>query len=145
MNLASAPSPSATRLGYLAALPFVGGAALTFWSGDGGTHALALRALVAYAAVVASFVGAVHWGFGFKEAMPPANLFLWGVAPSIVAWLSMLVTPRDGLAIDAILLVVCFLVDRAIYPRHGAGRWLPLRLRLTVLAAASCALGALAA
>ncbi len=132
------------RLGYLAALPF-GAGALLVWSGDGEMRILALRVLVAYAAVVASFIGAIHWGFGFAQAAPPISLFLWGVTPAVVAWLSLLVAPAVGLAVDATLLVACFLVDRAVYPRYGAGQWLPLRLRLTVLAAASCGAAAAAA
>lgn len=134
---------TAARLGYLAALPFVAGALLA-WSGEGELRMLALRALVAYAAVVASFIGAIHWGFGFTQAAPRTSLLLWGVAPAIVAWLSLLAAPAVGLAVDAALLVACYLVDRAVYPRHGAGQWLPLRLRLTVLAAASCGLAAAA-
>lgn len=131
------------RLGYLAVVPFVAGAALAWWGG-GETRVLAMRALVAYAAVVASFIGAIHWGFGFTQTDPQARLFAWGVAPSIVAWLSLLVTPAAGLAVDAMLLIACYLVDRAVYPWHGAERWLPLRLRLTVLAAGSCAVAAAA-
>ena len=135
---------TAARLGYIAAVPFVAGAALAYWGG-GETRALAMRALVAYAAVVASFIGAIHWGLGFAQTAPRASLFVWGVAPSIVAWLSLLVAPAAGLAVDATLLVACYLVDRAVYPQHGAERWLPLRLRLTVLAAASCTIAAAAA
>ena len=138
-RLNPAPSAAATRLGYLAAVPFVAGAALA-WSTGGDTQAMAVRALVAYAAVVASFIGAIHWGFAFAQTAPRAGLFLWGVVPSMVAWLSLLVAPAAGLAVDAVLLVACYWVDRAIYPRQGAARWLALRLRLTVLAAASCAL-----
>lgn len=135
------PPVAATRLGYIAVLPFVAGAAMA-WSGGGDAQALAMRALAAYAAVVASFIGAIHWGFGFTQTAPPAGLFVWGVVPGIVAWLSLLVGPAAGLAVVAVLLVACYLVDRAVYPQHGAGRWLPLRLRLTVLAAASCAVAA---
>ena len=134
---------TAARLGYLAAVPFVAGALLA-WSGEGETHTLALRALVAYAAVVASFIGAIHWGLGFAQIAPRTSLFLWGVTPSIVAWLSLLAAPAVGLAVDAVLLVACYLVDSAVYPRHGAERWLPLRLRLTVLAVASCGVAAAA-
>ena len=133
----------AARLGYLAALPFVAGAVLA-WPGGGETHALAMRALVAYAAVVASFIGAIHWGFGFTQTAAPAGLFVWGVTPAIVAWLSLLAAPAAGLTVDAVLLVACYLVDRAVYPQHGVERWLPLRLRLTVMAAASCGVAAAA-
>ena len=131
----------ATRLGYSAGLPFVIGAALA-WLAGGEVQVMAVRAVAAYAAVVASFIGAIHWGFGFAQAAPRAGLFLWGVVPGIVAWLALLVPPAVGLAVDAVLLVACFLVDRAVYPRQGAEQWLPLRLRLTMLAVASCALTA---
>jgi len=141
MNVA--PSAAAARLGYVAAVPFVAVAALA-WLGGAEWHALALRALVAYAAVVASFIGAIHWGLGFAQAEPRAGLFLWGVVPSIAAWGSLLVAPGVGLAVDAVLLLTCYFVDRAVYPEHGAERWLPLRLRLTVVAAASCGLAAFA-
>lgn len=139
MNLAL--SAAAARLGYVAVIPFIA-AASPAWLGGGDTYALALRAHVAYVAVVASFIGAIHWGLGFAQAEPRASLFLWGVVPSIVAWGSLLVASRAGLTVDAVLLMACYLVDRAVYPQHGAERWLPLRLRLTALAAASCALGA---
>ena len=134
---------TAARLGYLAALPFITCAALAWWGG-GETRVLAMRALVAYAAVVASFIGAIHWGFGFVKNTSRPSLFVWGVVPSIVAWLSLLAAPAAGLAVDAVLLVACYLVDRVVYPQHGAGRWLALRLRLTVLAASSCAITAAA-
>lgn len=86
---------AAGRLGSIAVLPFVMRAALA-WSASGDAQALAMRTLAAYAAVVASFIGAIHWGFGFTQAAPRAALFVWGVVPAIVAWLALLVGPRPG-------------------------------------------------
>ena len=40
------------------------------------------------------------------------------------------------------MLIVCYLVDRRIYPRHGMAAWLVLRFRLTAVASLSCFLGA---
>ena len=134
----------AARLGHLAALPFAALVVLV-WSAGGEGHTWAVRALAGYAAVVASFIGAIHWGFGFAQTAPRAGLFLWGVTPAIVAWLALLATPPAGLAVDAVLLALCYLVDRTVYPQQGAQRWLPLRLRLTVLAASSCAAAAVGA
>jgi hypothetical protein len=130
-------------LGYLAVLPFVVCAALV-WTGGVELRARASIALLAYAAVVVSFIGAIHWGIAFSRVAPATSLFVWGVAPAIVAWLSMLAHPGVGLVTDAVALVVCYLVDRSVYPRQGLAIWLPLRLRLTVLATLCCLAGAAA-
>lgn len=135
------PHPVAVRLGYLALLPFVvGAAAVLIARGVAQDHAAA--ALSAYAATVVSFVGGIHWGFGFRVSRPPASLFLWGVLPSLVAWVALLLPVAEALALDAAMLSACFLVDRAVYPRQDAGAWLPLRARLTTLAVLGCLLGA---
>lgn len=138
----SVPSVVAVRLGYLALVPFIGGAALVWIVGD-DLRTAAAQALSAYAAVVVSFIGGIHWGFGFRQPAPRARLFVWGVVPSLVACFAVLSLPRIGLPIHAAMLVACWLVDRATYPQEGAAAWLPLRARLTVVAAACCALGAL--
>ncbi len=49
-----------------------------------------------------------------------------------------------GLLLMAALLWVCFVVDRVLYPRHQLQAWLPMRLRLTLVASISCLAGALA-
>ena len=133
-------SPVAVRLGYLAVVPFVCGAALT-WLVDPALRPLAAQMLSAYAAVVVSFIGAIHWGLGFKQAQSASGLFVWGVVPSLVACVAVLIPPHVGLAVHAAMLVVCYLVDLRVYPRQAVGRWLPLRLRLTVAATGSCLVG----
>ncbi len=138
------PSAVAVRLGYLAVVPFVCGAALVWLIGP-AHRPLAAQALSAYAATVVSFIGAIHWGLGFPQARPASRLFLWGVVPSLVACVALLTTPRPGLVLHAVMLVTCYPVDRAVYPKEGVARWLPLRLRLTVVATAACLVGAWAA
>lgn len=138
------PSATAVRLGYLAVVPFVCGAALV-WLVEPGYRPLAAQTLSAYAATVVAFIGAIHWGIGFTQAEAASRLFLWGVVPSLVACLAVLMLPPIGLALHAVMLVVCYLVDRNVYPKEGVARWLPLRLRLTVVATATCLLGAWAA
>jgi hypothetical protein len=64
------------------------------------------------------------------------------VAPSLVAWAAVLAYPRIGLVVHAAMLAVCYLVDRGVYPKEGVAQWLPLRLRLTVVAIASSVIGA---
>ncbi len=137
----AAPPSWAHRLGYAGLIPFVAGALLV-WIVYADVHPYATLALSAYAAVIISFLGGVHWGIGFRETQPPASLFVWGVIPSLVAWVAVVMPPSAGLVIHAVMLVVCYLVDRRVYPRHGMERWLVLRFRLSSVAAASCLLGA---
>jgi hypothetical protein len=137
----SSPTGIAHRLGYLALAPFVVGAVLV-WPATGAWHAATALALSAYAAVVLSFIGALHWGMAFARPTPTARPFVWGVIPSLVAWVAVLTPLRAGLCIHAVMLAICYLVDRATYPALGAAAWLPLRLRLTIVATASCLVGA---
>ncbi len=137
----SPPAGIALGLGYLAVVPFVAGAALV-WIVDRAWHASIAQALSAYAAVVVAFIGALHWGLAFPQSAPAPRLFVWGVVPSLVAWVAVLLPPRIGLVIHAAMLVACYLVDRMTYPQQGVGAWLPLRLRLTIVATASCLVGA---
>jgi len=137
------PSPLAPGLGTLALVPFVAGAAFV-WLVDASGRAIVAQTLSAYAAVVVAFIGAIHWGFAFTSPEPAPRLFVWGVVPALVAWVAVLMSPWTGLWIHAVTLVVCYLVDRATYPRVGAAMWLPLRLKLTVVAALCCVAGAAA-
>ena len=47
-----------------------------------------------------------------------------------------------GLVVHGVMLIVCYLVDRRVYPAQGAGAWLTLRFRLTAVASLSCFIGA---
>lgn len=133
--------PSARRLAYAGLLPFVLGALLV-WLVNDTAHPYVTLALSAYAAVVVSFLGGIHWGVGFTKADPPASLFLWGVLPSLLAWVAVMMPPNAGLALNGALLVLCYVVDRKVYPAQGLSRWLTLRFRLSAVAALSCFLGA---
>ena len=136
-----AKSPVAMRLGHLALLPFALGAVLV-WFVRSDAHPHVAAALSAYAAIVIAFLGGVHWGFGFVQDQPEPRLFVWGVVPALVAWVAVLMPPDAGLVIHGVMLAVCYLVDRKVYPAHGAGAWLTLRFRLSVGASLSCFIGA---
>lgn len=137
------PSPPAwaLRLGYAGLAPFVIGAALV-WLVHAEAHPYALLGLSAYAAVIVSFLGGIHWGLAFGRAEPDLRLFLWGVVPSLVAWVSVVMPADAGLVVQGVMLVGCYLVDRRVYAALGLSHWLTLRFRLTAVAALSCFLGA---
>jgi len=134
-------SDTARLLGHLGLLPFVLGAALV-WVVNAEAHPYATLALSAFAAVVVSFLGGIHWGLGFRLSAPPASLFVWGIVPSLVAWIAVMMPASAGLVVHGVMLLVCYAVDRRIYPTQGLSHWLTLRFRLSAVAALSCFLGA---
>jgi hypothetical protein len=105
-------------------------------------HPFVAAGLSAYAAVIVSFLGGIHWGIGFRDPAAPTALFVWGVVPSLVAWLAELMPAGSGLVIHGAMLVVCYLVDRRVYPAQGLAHWLTLRFRLSAVAALCCFLAA---
>jgi len=92
---------TATLLGAAGLLPFLGaGLAALGPQGD-----RAMMALVAYGAVILSFLGGVHWGFALQDPADRGQRprLLLGVAPSLVGWvallLAMAVEAEAGLAL----------------------------------------------
>lgn len=135
------PDAATLRLGYAGLLPFVIGAAL-LWIVRPDAHPYVALSLSAYAGVIISFLGGIHWGLGFRAPSVDRMRFVWGVVPPLVAWVAVVMPPYAGLVVHGVMLVVCYVVDRRVYPLHGAAGWLTLRFRLTVVAALSCFIGA---
>ena len=134
-----------TWLGYGGLLPFVG-LALAAWIAP-GERPLAQQALLAYGAIILSFVGALHWGFAIAlPQLAPGQrtaAFAWSVVPALLAWPALLLPVQVGV----LLLVVGFAAHLAQDWRLAAraalpGWYLPMRLHLTVIASASLLVGA---
>ena len=141
-------------LGYGGLIPLVGLAALV-WLVTNNLQPWVAMALVAYAALIVSFLGGIHWGIAWQAGLrervdrqAPRALhaqrrhFLWGISPSLLAWPGVLMPAFAGLAWLGFLLVICYLADRSLYPRAGLQQWLTLRFRLSAVAALSCFIGA---
>ena len=138
------PSRLARQLGFGGLIPFVGlAAALWLTPPDNGPPLV--MALLGYGATIASFLGAIHWGLVMRERSDRAAASLvWGVVPSLLAWAALLLGQATGLLLIAALLWACYAVDRVVYPRYQLQTWLPMRLRLTLVASGSCLAGAAA-
>jgi Protein of unknown function (DUF3429)/Disulfide bond formation protein DsbB len=86
----SEPSRLAQRLGYAGLVPFALLAAL-LWAVRADWQELAGAALVGYGAVIASFLGGVHWGIAGQLPQPTARFHcVWGVVPSLLGCLALL-------------------------------------------------------
>ena len=138
-------------LGHAGLIPFVLLAAL-LWLVKVELQAWVAIALAAYAALIVSFLGGIHWGIGWlaghlATSQPTAhhaqrNHFLWGIVPSLLAWPGVLMPALAGLAWLGFVLILTYLADRTLYARAGLQAWLTLRFRLSAVAALSCFIGA---
>ncbi len=101
-------------------------------------------AFVAYAAVILSFLGAVHWGLAMAtpglDKTRRWQALGWGVIPSLLGWLALLlslggVSPALVCTLLIIDFVLCRLMDGLLMREYTVqpGWYLPLRTRLTVL------------
>jgi hypothetical protein len=124
----------AAVLGYAGLLPFVVLAAAV-WLCPAVYRSQAAFALLAYGASIASFLGAIHWGLSMRGSLPPQfGPLMWGVFPSLIAWVAMLMPLAQGLFTLALLLGICMAVDWRSYPACGLGAWRTMRLQLTGVA-----------
>jgi len=141
-----APPRLVSWLGYGGLAPFLGA---LVWGALAASHVAPARAaLFAYAAVILSFVGALHWGLAMAlPALTQARrdaMFAWSVVPALMAWLALLCP----MSVAAPLLLAGFALqlgqDLRLAPGAGLPPWyLPLRVRLSVGACLGIALGAL--
>lgn len=147
---ATIPSTAAS-LGYGGLLPFVL-LALGILI-DTQRAAWFSAALIAYGAVILSFVGALHWGFAmslgeFTDESGHRRRneeFLWSVVPALLAWPALLVSTT----VASVMLIAGFVAhygqDRRLAAFASLPAWyLPMRLRLTVVACLCLATGGLA-
>ena len=136
------PSTAARVLGLAGLLPFIAGAAALVGLQAPGLQAWAATALVAYGALIATFLGGIHWGLAMRGVQPISVRLGWGVSPSLLGWVALLLPVSPGLWLLAALLVTCYAVDRKLYASAGLSGWLGLRLQLTSVATLSCLAGA---
>tara|TARA_A100001037_G_C15145865_1_gene636278 strand:- start:2359 stop:2805 length:447 start_codon:yes stop_codon:yes gene_type:complete len=143
LSLSTVPH-AAKWLGALGAIPFIVLAFATVISGS--THGIS-QALIAYGAVILSFLGGIQWGLAIapsESGEADANLFRrlgWSVVPSLIAWGAMLLQVRAGLLVLAVAFVIVLLLDLQACRRGEAPPWYPnLRLPLTAAVVSSLTL-----
>ncbi len=142
----SAPSPLVLWLGYGGLVPFVAlslAVVVQPAMAQSPAQSVLLHALSAYGALIVSFLGGVHWGIAARAGAATARFHhAWGVIPSLLAWVALLLPNGWRLVALAATLALCLAVDASTYPRVGWATWLRLRWHLTLVATASCLLAA---
>jgi len=128
-------SSTANGLGYAGLIPFV-------------TFTLALvawpekqlwwhSALLAYGAVILSFVGAIHWGLAMqaRDSRERPAALAWSVVPSLLGWVALLVSAPWGYPVLLFGLWLHYAQDLRWPADSPLPEWyLPLRTRLTGVA-----------
>ncbi len=133
------------KLGYAGLIPFVF-LAMCLWLVDEDLHPYVALSMQGYGAVIVSFLGGIQWGAGLRDAVTTRNApslpFTWGVMPSLLAWVGVMMPAYAGLPLLGVSLIGCYMMDRRTWPGLGLAAWLPMRLQLTVVASLSCLLAA---
>jgi len=135
-------SSTGRLLGYGGLAPFIGLSALSFMVSPAQRPAVVFS-LLAYSATIISFLGAIHWGLTMVENIPSKQQLVWGVVPSLLAWISLMVQGEWGLLLVAAVLLMCLAIDAKIYPYFGLHHWLGMRLTLSIVAIVSVVFPAL--
>lgn len=133
--------PVIRTLGYGGLIPFVGGA-LALWlvDGDGRVGANLQWAFLGYGAVILSFLGAIHWGRVLQPRAPDhaERLAVYGVIPSLLAWVSLALPFALAAPVQAVLFVAVYGIDRSVMRGSEIPpSFLQLRLRLTAIVVVS--------
>lgn len=133
-------------LGYGGLVPFIG---LAILANIEPSHGILYRgALLLYGAVILSFVGAIHWGVAMMvrdlNDQDRRTSYVWSVVPALMAWATYILSPVTA----ALVLVLGFLLqywrDATLARKLAWPVWyLPLRIRLTLVAILSLFVGIL--
>jgi uncharacterized membrane protein len=93
--------------------------------------------LLAYAAIILSFIGAVHWGVALASVSDDMDKkqmnrnYFYGVMPALLAWLALLLPHNIALFVMAGLVMLAYGADAVLLFRRLNSDYSILRLYLT--------------
>jgi len=96
-------------------------------------------ALIGYAAVILSFVGALHWGLAAardntERPLPAWRSYGYSVVPALLAWVALLLPYRDALTLLSLAFIGAMFADQRWLAGCGLPVWfVPLRTIISVL------------
>lgn len=119
-------------MGYGGVLPFAAGLVGVAASVPG--EAAAAAHLVAYGAVILSFIGAVHWGLALTSSGTGTPRLLGvSVVPALIGWVSLLLSVTVALPLLILSFAGLYLYERRfLWQTHFPDWYRTLRTHLTV-------------
>ena len=135
----------ARYLGYAGLIPFYAAAIGAHLTDNPVTLHLLVQAQLVYGAVIASFLGAVHWGLAMAVPELPARTFVLSVLPGLAGW-AIVGLFSGAWAVAYILSIALFgwlyLYDRNAARDGRAPQWYgALRGPLTAFVIGACLIG----
>jgi len=125
---------AAKWLGGLGALPFVFLTAAIHEIG-GLQNPMAPGALVAYGAIILTFLGGIQWGQSMMlrdDAGATWERLMTSILPSLVAWASLFMAPKSGVLVLAGAFLFVLSIDLLWHRKGRSPGWYPtLRIALT--------------
>lgn len=140
-RLSDVPLP-ALVLGLAGLIPFLAGA-VAVWLFEPMAARVAQDMQVAYATVILSFLGAVHWGaaLGRPDGARSWGWMGWSVTPALLAWFSVMMAPGSALMALMACYLAAFAVDMQAVKKGLLPLWY-LSLRRVLTTGAFLCLGA---
>ena len=91
--------------------------------------------LTAYAAIILSFMGAIHWGIAMSRSEDQnGKYFIASVIPGLSAWVALLLPQRYAIILLMIGFIALIIYDWSVEKPHGLPVWyIPMRNRLTLV------------
>ncbi len=137
----------AKLLGYFGVIPFVALALCLVAGVDLNAYGVenGVQLLLAYAAIIISFIGAVHWGIALNSAAESqARLYTYSVVPALLAWAWWFLSAKFALIGMAVTVVALYFIDRQWLKDIVPVAYLTMRLHLTIVVSLSLLLAAIA-
>lgn len=124
-------------LGYFGLVPFIVPTVFIYF--DAHHVGMWQHFLITYAAVILSFVGALHWSFAMLMHELPIgkqrSTFLWSIVPSLVAWIALSIPRFYGFLVLAAFFAIALIRDRQLSSAVELPSWyIPLRSYLSTIA-----------
>ncbi len=104
--------------------------------------------MLAYGAVIASFLAGLHWGLYLQKSMSTAlNLFISSNVLTVFSWASLLIPkPLVQYSIQILCFLLLLLIDRRLYRDDVIAEWFyKLRINATAVVVTSLVLMAITA
>jgi hypothetical protein len=94
-----------------------------------------INILTAYAAIILSFMGAIHWGIAMSRSeYQNGKYFIASIIPGLSAWLALLLPQRYAIILLMIGFIALIIYDWSVEkPQRLPGWYIPMRNRLTLV------------
>lgn len=123
---------TARWLGYAGLVPFIALAAVTA-TGSESWRGQALPALVAYGALILSFLGGITWGIAVRDNTSDQRLYLLSMVPFFMAWAALLLPAWLGIWLLLVAFIIALVNDYTVGKLSTTPAW--FRTMRTVLTA----------